>query len=643
MAVWVAFVVFALTLFYLWERYVPNFNTVPLPYTPGNSYHLVTGDVIEKGGAIVTEDGGVLLPFDVVHQFFDPNIFWDEPTQSVIVTTQDKVVRMETESLTAYVNSRPVQLKMPVGFFDNKPHVPMDPLIAIYDMRLSVHSEPKMVILDTRDSLEGVREATVKQGKWPWEKGTVLRDAPSIKGRIVARLPANDSVFIFPDVTTTFSEKPGEYGPASGWVKARSGLGYIGYVRVRDIIIGQALSLSDLFPLTDNGLAEADQGPGRNKAERSFNSQNPISLAWDYVGKYTPRYDQSAGHGSLHSSKNQDEQEKTPGKSWPEGINVVSPTWFSLGSGGQVNNLADALYVKDAHRSGLEVWALVSNSFDPDLTHEVLHSAHTREQTITQLLVLAELYGFDGYNIDFENVYPEDAPLLVQFVREFVPLAREQRMTISVDITVKSKSPNWSMCYDRKGLAQAADYLVLMAYDQFPASSPEPGPVSALPWTERSIKKTLEEVPASKLILGMPLYVRLWTENGDTNAQSRSLSSRALSIRGIHEMLTSLGVEPEWDVETGLPIATFMNSKGRNTVWIENDDTIKARIEMAKRHSLAGVAAWRMGYEGNGTWETVSREVAAKPLKKAGEQASSVLSTTPVSFKESSEKAQDLS
>ncbi len=83
----------------------------------------------------------------------------------------------------------------------------------------------------------------------------------------------------------------------------------------------------------------------------------------------------------------------------------------------------------------------------------VLRDSDLRDQVISQLLIYAKIYKLDGINIDFENVNLADGPYLTQFVREMTPLLHGQGLTVSIDITVKSTSPNWSMFLERKAVS----------------------------------------------------------------------------------------------------------------------------------------------------------------------------------------------
>ena len=104
-------------------------------------------------------------------------------------------------------------------------------------------------------------------------------------------------------------------------------------------------------------------------------------------------------------------------------VNIVSPTWFHLiDSEGNLRNLADPGYVKWAKEQGYQVWALASNSSNPEITAAVLSRSSTRKNMINQLLIFARLYGLDGINIDFENFHCENRDLFTQLIRELFPL-----------------------------------------------------------------------------------------------------------------------------------------------------------------------------------------------------------------------------
>lgn len=256
--------------------------------------------------------------------------------------------------------------------------------------------------------------------------------------------------------------------------------GYAGYTKASDII-------------SDGQKTVEPKSTTPSRAERSWKGKS-VNLYWEAV--YQRKPDPST-FGEL------------------PGVNVASPTWFSIIDGdGNVRSQADSAYVQWAHERGLEVWGLLSNSFEPDITTEALSSYEKRMNAIVQILEYSDLYKLDGINIDFENVYTKDGENVTQFMRELKPMAQAKNLIVSIDVTPKSNSEMWSAFLDRRALNSVVDYLIVMAYDEHWAASPVAGSVASLPWVGSSLSRIIEEddVPPEKLILGIPLYTRIWTE-----------------------------------------------------------------------------------------------------------------------------------
>ena len=321
------------------------------------------------------------------------------------------------------------------------------------------------------------------------------------------------------------------------------------------------------------------------KAKRPpFNPNGKISLVWDHV---------------LAEQADLAREEKIPG------LTVISPTWFAVtDSSGTVASRAEWKYVQDAHDKGYKVWPLISNSFDPDMTKAFLADEAAQDRAIRQLLLFTALYDLDGINIDFENVYDDDKDRLTSFVAKLTDKLRQQGMVMSIDATVPSGVPMWSNCYDRAALGKIVDYFMVMTYDEHWRTSPVAGSVASLGWVERGIQSTLQYVPKEKLLMGVPFYTREWRETDLGNGRVRVRAS-TMWMSDVENRIAQHGLTPRWLDSAGQYYIEYADADYRYKVWIEDAKSLALKVELANKYELAGVAAWRKGFEKEGIWSTI--------------------------------------
>jgi spore germination protein YaaH len=252
----------------------------------------------------------------------------------------------------------------------------------------------------------------------------------------------------------------------------------------------------------------------------------------------------------------------------------------------------------------------VGNGSDPDVTNGFLNNTDIREKIIQQLLIYAKLYKLDGINIDFENIYLKDKGMLTQFMRELTPLLKEQGLIVSIDVTFRSSSENWSMCYDRKALAGIVDYMAVMAYDQHWAASPVAGSVAELDWVESNLIRILEEVPNEKVLLGLPFYTRVWKE--EVVDGKVKVSSTAVSMGAVEKILSEKKPEVIWDENSGQHYVEYKVGKVTNKIWIEDSKSINLKTSLVHKYDLAGAASWRKGFEAENIWVVLQDTLKVK-------------------------------
>lgn len=282
-----------------------------------------------------------------------------------------------------------------------------------------------------------------------------------------------------------------------------------------------------------------------------------------------------------------------------KGINVISPTWFALTDNqGNFTSLASKEYVDKAHAKGLQVWALLDNFSSNVQTEVLLASTSTRRKLINDLIAEVEAYGIDGLNMDFESLKPEAGVHYIQFLRELSIPCREKGIILSVDNYVPTL---YNHFYEVEEQGVVADYVIIMGYDEHYAGG-EPGSVASIDFVNNGIANTLAMVPKEKVINGVPFYTRIWTETGS------ALKSEPYGIEAAKKWIAKNNVELYWQEELGQYYGEVQGSSGFSYVWMEEENSLKLKMDLVKSYDLAGVACWKLGLEDAAAWDVISWE-----------------------------------
>lgn len=484
----------------------------------------------EKG---LMKDGHCYLDLETVHTYLNDRFYVDYHEKLLLYTLPDEVVSLGLGETT------------PDGYVaafeqGNKVYLALDYVKRYSDFNYMVYTQPNRVILETEwEEVQTARAA----------KDTAVRYQGGVKSEILTQIVKGDPLIVLETMET--------------WSCVQTTDGYIGYVENKRLT-----DLAQETPAKDTGY-EAPDYSGNTRDHK-------IDLAWHQVSS-------ESGNSTF------------PGvMDGVLGVNVVSPTWFSLyDNEGTVDSFASPAYVEAAHARGLEVWALVDdfshkadNGVDPK---EILSYTSKRRAVIEVLMSEAQRCGFDGINVDFESISADAGQDYIQFIRELSVACRQKGLVLSVDNYVPINS---NAHYEWKEQGVMADYVIIMGYDEHWGGGKEAGSVASLGYVERGISTMTEYVDPRKVINGIPLYTRIWT-----TSPAGEVTSQAVGIKGASDYLVNHGVAYEWDETTGQNYAEFESGDGKVQVWLEDEQSIAGKIGVMKHYGLGGVAAWKLGFD----------------------------------------------
>ncbi len=492
----------------------------------------------------INEDGVVYVSKDDMANYFDGQIYYDKDNNQLITTSDTKVAVISLNEKTMKLNGTEVKLLGTVIRKDGIIYVPISELQKVYNIEV-VNINNAVVTVDSLD-----RELT----KADTTKKVSVKYNTKFISKTVDKVGAGEKVIVV-------SEK-------DGWTKVRTTNGKLGYVKTD--------KLTNVVKV-------------REKIEKEPQIKGKINLVWDYYSEYV-------------SAPNRVGTTIT-------GVNVVSPTFFALKNSENLSIIdkaskGGAEYVKWAKANGYKVWALFSNESMKTVTSNILNDYSQREKMIEEIVRLAIKYDVDGINVDFEYMNMSDKDVFSRFIIELAPRLREYGIVTSVDVTAPDGSENWSLCYDRDLLANEADYIVFMAYDQHGVSSTKAGTVAGCDWVEANIKKFVgqEAVAKEKIILGMPLYTRLWRT--DNNGK---VTSSVVNMNKIEQTLPK-DAKRTWDEDKKQYYVEYSSGNYTYEMWIEDAKSIEEKLNLINKYELAGGAFWEKDRETDDIWD-IAKEV----------------------------------
>lgn len=497
---------------------------------------------------VLIEDNIIYLSKQDIANFFDKYIYKDKETNEIITTYEKKIATIGFEDKKLNINGSEKNIYAHAIQKDDVEYLPISEMNEVYDIEIQNIEDTKVV---TMDSYDKEQKRAIVSSNLP------VKSSTNFIAKTVDRVKKGDIVVVIS------SDK--------GYTKIRTEKGKIGYIKDS--------KLENEYTVREN-MEEEKQIDGK------------INLTWDYYSTVGSAPDRSG--------------------TTIDGINVVSPAFFYLDEKGNfkenIGNKGQA-YIEWAHSNGYKIWPMFSNAEAAtkslSITSDIMNSYEQRQKLIENIVKACVKYKLDGINVDFENMKQEDKDMYSRFIIELTPRMKEIGLVTSVDVTAPDGGETWSMCFDRHVIGDVADYIVFMAYDEYGVSSTKPGTTAGYDWVKLSLNKFLqtEEIEADKIILAVPFYTRVWTTDGNGK-----VTSDTVSMKNIDKVIPD-GTQRKWDEDLKQNYAEYTKGSDKKQIWIEDIDSLKAKLSLITQNNLAGVGSWQKGMETDEVWGVIKENL----------------------------------
>ena len=295
--------------------------------------------------------------------------------------------------------------------------------------------------------------------------------------------------------------------------------------------------------------------------------------------------------------------------------------------------------INNAHARGVKVVPTITMmAWDGDYSgmSQFLNSAEYRTRLIDDLATVIGARNADGVNVDFEPVPTTLRTQFSTFIRELKAglVARGVGSYLTVDTMAGAAS--WSTGYDIQALTApgAADAVMVMAYDFSWSGSARAGGVAPaesdyIYAAGDALRAHVAQVPASKIIWGVPYYGRAWNTTSD--AQNATVRSPAQSV-AFSYYWTDAGAPAggkiladrhgrRWDATGQVPWFAFTNTDGGlRQGYYDDPISLAAKYDMVVRNGLAGIGIWTLGMDTgvDDLWNVIRSRLAGSFTRLAG-------------------------
>ena len=489
---------------------------------------------------IIIENDNIYISKQDLGNFFDKYIYEDTENNNIVTTYNNKIASISLEKNKINING---STKNTYAHAENKEgtiYIPITELEDVYGIEIKYLPDSKVLTIDS----------TSKEQK----KGIITKNV-SVKSSTKFISKTIDKVKKGSYVIVVSEDK--------GYTKIRTENGKVGYVKTNKV---------------------ANTVVVREEMQETKQIEGKVNMVWDYYSEVASAPDRTGVT--------------------MDGVNVVSPAFFHLNTSGELTENVGTqgqAYIDWAHSNGYKVWPMVQNAGNGmlNVTSNIMNDYNKRQKLINQIVNYCVKYKLDGINIDFENMKKEDKDMYSRFIIELTPRLKDMGIVVSVDVTAPDGSETWSLCFDRNVIGDVADYIIFMAYDQYGTSSNKSGTTAGYDWVNLSLNKFLktEEIESNKIILAIPLYTRLWTEDSSGKVVKQS----TVSMKNVDSILPS-GVNKQWDDNLKQYYVEYQDGQYTKKMWIEDEKSLKEKINLINSNNLGGVASWEKGMETDNFW-----------------------------------------
>ena len=231
-------------------------------------------------------------------------------------------------------------------------------------------------------------------------------------------------------------------------------------------------------------------------------------------------------------------------------------------------------------------------NFNNALITAVVNDPAAKENLLSNLLTTVQEKNFQGVDIDFEYIRPEDRLPFADFVADVRNLLSPYGYHVSVALAPKTSDTQAGLLYEGKDyrlLGEAADSVLLMTYEWGYTYGP-PMAVAPVNKVREVVEYAVTRIEPSRIDLGIPNYGYDWTLPFVQGSSRATTVSNQEAVR----IAIEAGVPIQFDEVAMSPFFRYEKEGQTHEVWFEDVRSYREKFSLLPAYGLRGMGYWQI-------------------------------------------------